>query len=196
MKGNIADKVYFRIEEKLYKEFKKFHLDFLEATEYYEVQDIKKFFALLIAEWEAHYIAENKLEVADAEKIDYINRKGKRIGQLDYEGETARITFHFKKDITKKWNNIIYTLMKEDNFDNMKKYSNGYFFPHFFEFVKSQKDRFIDEFRKRIYEEYTVKKEEKATIRFINKDTIKNISGKITRIEDTPNGLVLFIDRN
>ena len=118
----------FRVEERLYQEFKMFHLNFLETTQYSKVNDIKNFFILLIDEWYKKLKKENRLVPAVSDKIVYINRVGKRTNKLPYDGETARIIFYFKKPVEAKWNDIVYTLMKEDNFANMQEYSNGYFF--------------------------------------------------------------------
>ena len=49
--NNIAERVYFRIEDKIYQECKMFHLNFLEKTKFFAVSDIKDFFILLIEEW-------------------------------------------------------------------------------------------------------------------------------------------------
>ena len=46
-----ANRLRFRVEDRLYQEFKMFHLNFLEVTQYFKVQDIKEFIILLIGEW-------------------------------------------------------------------------------------------------------------------------------------------------
>lgn len=193
--NNIAERVYFRIEYKIYQECKMFHLNFLEKTKFFAVSDIKDFFILLIEEWTQRLQDEKRLKKANSEIITYINRKGKRVSKMPYEGETTRITFHFKPHIVDKWNDIVYTLMNEDNFEKMKDYSNGYFLPNLFDFAKENIEYLIDKYQKYELDSLLLKLQEKVTIRFFSKSTIKNIEGKVISIENTPNGLVIHIDR-
>lgn len=192
---NIADRLQFRVEDKLYQEFKMFHINFLETTQYFNVQDIKDFFILLIEEWHIKLKEQKKLKPEDPDKITYINRKGKRIGKLSYEGETARITFYFKKHIVSQWNDIIYTLMYEDNFQNLKEYSNGYFFPHLYNFAKENIEYLVSKYQKHLLNSFNLKLEEEITIRIINKHSTKKIEGKVTTIENTPEGLIIHLDK-
>lgn len=185
----------FRVEERLYQEFKMFHLNFLEATQYSKVNDIKNLFILLIDEWYKKLKEENRLVPAVPDKIVYINRVGKRTNKLPYDGETARIIFYFKKPVEAKWNDIVYTLMKEDNFANMQEYSNGYFFPHLYNFAKENIEYLTAKYQKNSIKSLNLKLQEKVTIKFINKATIKHIEGKVTAIEKTPDGLFIHIDR-
>lgn len=193
--NNIAERVYFRIEDKVYQEYKMFHLNFLEKTKYFEVNDIKDFFILLIEEWTERLKNDKRLKKAEIDKIDYINRKGKRVYKIPYEGETVRILFHFKPYIVDKWNDIVYTLMSEDNFQKMKDYSNGYFLPDLFDFAKENIEYLVEKYKKYELESLLLQLQDNVTIRFLTKSSIKNIEGKVTAIEDTPNGLIIQIDR-
>lgn len=193
--NTISDIIHFKVEEKLYQEFKVFHLNFLEETQYFEIEDIKNFFIFLINEWYDFLNETETFEQVDSEKIAQVNRKGKRYHILPYEGNTTRISFYFRNEVREKWNKIIYHLMKKELFSQMKIYTNGYFFPYLFDFAKENKDNLIKKYKKVILTDVNLKKNERITIRFLNKSTIKNIEGKILNIEDTPNGLVIHIDR-
>ena len=77
----------------------------------------------------------------------------------------------------------------------MKDYSNGYFLPNLFDFAKENIEYLIDKYQKYELDSLLLKLQEKVTIRFFSKSTIKNIEGKVISIENTPNGLVIHIDR-
>ena len=193
--STISDIIHFKVEERLYQEFKAFHLNFLEKTQYFEVEDIKNFFIFLINEWYDSLLKIEILEEADKEKIVQVNRKGKRYYSLPYEGNTTRISFYFRNEVREKWNKIIYYLMKKENFSQMKIYTNGYFFPYLFDFAKENKDILIERYKKVTLTDVNLKQNDRVMIRFLNKSTIKNIEGKVLNIENTPNGLVIHIDR-
>ena len=195
MMSTISDIIHFKVEERLYQEFKAFHLNFLEKTQYFEVEDIKNFFIFLINEWYDSLLKIEILEEADKEKIVQVNRKGKRYYSLPYEGNTTRISFYFRNEVREKWNKIIYYLMKKENFSQMKIYTNGYFFPYLFDFAKENKDILIERYKKVTLTDVNLKQNDRVMIRFLNKSTIKDIEGKVLNIENTPNGLVIHIDR-
>lgn len=196
MNKEISDIIHFKVEEKLYQEFKMFHLNFLEQTQYFEVEDVKNFVIFLINEWYDLLSKTEVLEQSDKEKIELVNRKGKRYTTLPYDGATSRISFYFRNEIREKWNMIIYFLMKKENFSQMKVYTNGYFFPFLFEFAKQNLDFLKEKYQKVALPNTKISLKDKVTIRFFNKSSIKNIEGTILNIENTPKGLVIHIDRN
>ena len=190
-----ANRLRFRVEDRLYQEFKMFHLNFLEVTQYFKVQDIKEFIILLIGEWYTKLKEENKLIPYDPDKIAYINRVGKRTTKLPYEGDTARMGLYFKEPIETQWNDIVYTLMSEDEFANMKEYSNGYFFPYLYNFAKENINYLTDKYKKHSMDSINLKMQDEVIIKFINKASMKHIEGKVAAIENTPEGLIIHIDR-
>lgn len=191
----ISEIIHFKVEEKLYQEFKIFHLNFLEKTQYFEIEDIKNFFIFLINEWYDFLQEKEILEEADKEKIVQVNRKGKRYYSLPYEGNTSRISFYFRNEVRDKWNTIIYFLMKKENFSQMKIYTNGYFFPYLFDFAKENEILLQEKYKKVTLVSVNIKQNDNVTIRFFNKSSIKSIEGRVSNIENTPNGLVIDIDR-
>lgn len=196
MSKTISDIIHFKVEEALYQEFKIFHLNFLEETQYFEIEDIKNFFIFLINEWYDFLEKNEVLEEADKEKIAQVNKKGKRYYTLPYEGNTTRISFYFRNDIREKWNTIIYSLMKKENFSKMKIYTNGYFFPFLFNFAKENVFFLTEKYKKITLSNTILNLSDKVIIRFLNKNSIKNIKGSVSNIENTPNGLVIQIDRD
>lgn len=195
MKENISEKIHLRIEEKLYQNFKLFHIDFLEKTEYIEVVDIKKFFILLIKEWEEKLAYQGILCKAEEKIIALVNRSGKRISRLPYEGATTRISFYFKKPIKQMWDNIIYSLIKQENFVNIRKYTNGYFFPKMYDFMEENRDYLIQKYKKNMLESCEISLEKVIRIKILNKNTIKDFKGKIEKIEKNPDGISIYLER-
>lgn len=60
----ISERIYFKVPESLYKKLLKIHLNFYQKTEYTQAEDIKKFFILLIKEWEEELKKEKRLQQA------------------------------------------------------------------------------------------------------------------------------------
>ena len=102
---------------------------------------------------------------------------------------------YFKEPIETQWNDIVYTLMNEDEFANMKEYSNGYFFPHLYNFAKENINYLTDKYKKHSMDSINLKMQDEVIIKFINKASMKHIEGKVAAIENTPEGLIIHIDR-
>lgn len=191
----ISHQIAFRVSENLYKEFRKNHLDFLKQTEYDQLNNIKDFVVFLIKEWEKELLQQNRLQQADEEVITYVNRKGRREDPI-VEDTITKINYNFRESVKKSWDNIIYTLIKEEDFINSKKYSNSYFLHLLFEYYKDNASYFIEKFAKTTLKEVLLKLSDKVTFQFISKFTIKEFSGDIEKIENTPKGLVIKVKRD
>ncbi len=192
----ISERIYFKVPESLYKKLLKIHLNFYQKTEYTQAEDIKKFFILLIKEWEEELKKEKRLQQADKDIIAHINRKGQRVYKIPFEGKTIRIDYIFKKEIKNSWNNIIYTIVKEENFSNMKEYSNAYFFPHILDFATKNLENLIGKYGKTPLQTLSLNIQDKVIIQVENKKRVKEILGKIEKIEKTFKGITIKVKRD
>lgn len=195
MKESVSEKIHLRIEERLYREFQLLHLDFLEKTEYIEVTDVKNFFILLIKEWEEFLVQQGLLYKAEENIIEGVNRTGKRMANLSYQGQSTRITFYLKKPIKQMWDNIIYSLMKQEEFANIGQYTNGYFFPKMFEFFKERMGYLIEKYKKTILSSYELAPYQEVKIKVLNKNSVKDFKGRIEKIEQNPDGISIYLER-
>lgn len=188
--------IRFKIPTPIYDEFLELHIEFLERTQYIEACTVKKFLMLIIREWEQSLIEQKRLIQAQKKQITYINRKGQRNLKNPYKGEVQRAFFRYEKGLKETWDNIIYSLMKEENFINNEEYSNGYFFAHLIDFIKKHLSMLVKKYGKKNMAKVQINVNDKFKFQFISKGAIKRIQGVIHKIEYTPQGIVINIKRN
>lgn len=190
------EEIRFKIPAPIYDEFLELHIEFLKKTQYIEACTVKKFISLLIREWEQSLIDQKRLVKAEQEQITYINRKGQRSLKNPYKGEVQRVFLRYNKETKESWDNIIYSLMKEENFSFNEEYSNGYFFPHLIDFLKKNFSALAKKYGKKNMTKVQINVNDKFKFQFISKGAVKRIEGSIYKIENTPQGIVINIKRD
>ena len=78
----------------------------------------------------------------------------------------------------------------------MKEYSNAYFFPHILDFATKNLENLIGKYGKTPLQTLSLNIQDKVIIQVENKKRVKEILGKIEKIEKTFKGITIKVKRD
>lgn len=195
MKNNKdTGKIQFYVPTTLYNDFTKLQLEFLEQTDYQEAKTLKKFFAIIISEWKEFLIKKGKWKgTIPPEEI--INKRGKRAKTNTEENEYTKFKFTYEKDIKQTWDNIVYSIMYEEDFSNKSIYASGYFFSLCIDFTKQNWISITTKYATKHLNNIELKSNDSVKLLIIGNKTLNRINGQIHNIESTPTGILISIKK-